>query len=362
MAQNLVSVIVPTFNRAYCLCRALDSALGQTHARVEVIVVDDGSTDATQQILRQRYGGEPRVRYVHQPNAGVVAARNAGLELSRGDYVALLDSDDSWFPWKLELQLACMRSRPEIGMVWSDMEAIDPGGRVTSRAFLRTMYHAYRWFPSPQSLFGAGAGRPVSELAPALVGGAGGSFWAGDIFTQMILGNLVHTSTVLLRRERLQQVVRFNPELKVSGEDYDFHLRTCRAGPVGFIEAATIQYQVGMPDRLTRPECKVFAAMNCLRTVEPMIRTERRRIHLSERAIARRLAEIHEWAGEAHWAAGDRRLARRHFRRSLGYVAGQPRAWRMFIGSFVPPRVYDTIRDAARFIGLRKTAPAAVPP
>ena len=68
----------------------------------------------------------------------------------------------------------------------------------------------------------------------------------------MIMGNLVHTSTVLIRRERLEKVRGFNEELRISGEDYDFHLRTCREGPVGFIDLATIRYQTGMPDRLTR--------------------------------------------------------------------------------------------------------------
>src|SRR6185436_10196720 len=114
MQAPLVSVVVPTYNRAYCLARTIDSALGQTHPSVEVIVVDDGSVDETAEMVAARYGSDARVRLIRQANAGVSAARNTGLRVARGDYVALLDSDDVWEPWKLELQVACMRARPEV--------------------------------------------------------------------------------------------------------------------------------------------------------------------------------------------------------------------------------------------------------
>ena len=109
MQAPLVSVVVPTYNRAYCLARTIDSALGQTHPSVEVIVVDDGSVDETAEMVAARYGSDARVRLIRQANAGVSAARNTGLRVARGDYVALLDSDDVWEPWKLELQVACMQ-------------------------------------------------------------------------------------------------------------------------------------------------------------------------------------------------------------------------------------------------------------
>ena len=98
MSRKLVSVITPTFNRAYCLGRAIDSALGQTHQPVEVVVADDGSTDGTGDMIARVYGKDPRVRYVFQENRGVSAARNLGLATVRGDFVAFLDSDDVWKP------------------------------------------------------------------------------------------------------------------------------------------------------------------------------------------------------------------------------------------------------------------------
>src|SRR5947207_692803 len=116
MDEPLVSIVVPTYNRAYCLPRTIDSALAQTYASVEVIVVDDGSKDDTAALVRARYGSDGRVQMISQQNAGVAAARNTGMAAARGDYVALLDSDDVWQPWKLELQMACMRAHPDVGM------------------------------------------------------------------------------------------------------------------------------------------------------------------------------------------------------------------------------------------------------
>src|SRR4051794_33477996 len=100
MSTSTVSVVIPTFNRAYCLRRAIDSALGQTWSDLEVVIIDDGSTDDTRQVIDDSHRADGRVKYHYQDNGGVVAARNRGLALAAGGYVALLDSDDIWFPWK----------------------------------------------------------------------------------------------------------------------------------------------------------------------------------------------------------------------------------------------------------------------
>src|SRR5215468_9618488 len=165
MSEDLVSVVIPSYNRAYCVATTIDSALAQTHANMEVLLVDDGSKDCTRELLAERYRGEPRVRYIHQANAGVSAARNHGLGLARGQYIALLDSDDIWLPWKLEAQLRCLDALPTAGMIWTDMDAIGPDGQLLHRRYLTRMYSSYRKFTRDQ-LFRES--RPLSSIEPRL--------------------------------------------------------------------------------------------------------------------------------------------------------------------------------------------------
>jgi len=112
----LVSVIVPVFNGEAYLDEALASLPGQAGGRTEVIVVDDGSTDGTADVVRTRHGD---LHYHYQENAGVGAARNAGLRRARGAFIAFLDADDYWLPGKLERQLAVFRDQPETDAVFS---------------------------------------------------------------------------------------------------------------------------------------------------------------------------------------------------------------------------------------------------
>jgi glycosyltransferase involved in cell wall biosynthesis len=347
MSNELVSVVIPTYNRAYCVGRAIDSVLAQTHRNVDVLVIDDGSTDDTARQIHARYGHELRVRYFWQANRGVSEARNTGLRNVRGEFVALLDSDDIWHPWKLEAQLAAFRNLPEVGMIWTDMEAIDPEGNVFDPRHLKTMYDAYQRF-SEDDLFTSRY--PLSNFAPQLGRLArDATVFVGDIFSQMIAGSLVHTSTVLLRRERLNKVGFFNPELRYLGEDFDFHLRTCREGPVALIDVSSIQYQRGLGDHLTRPEHRVHLALHFLKVILPYIQNDRDRIHLSDETIDSILSETHQWIGEAALNAGKMDLAREHLWECLRKNWFQPHNAGLFLMSCLPSGVESAVRRGYRF-------------
>ena len=350
--QPLVSVIIPTYNRAYCLARAVDSALAQTHRKIEVLVIDDGSTDGTREMIGSRYGEDGRVRYLPQANRGVSNARNTGLAAARGEFAALLDSDDLWMPWKIELQVACMEHFPEVGMIWTDMQAIDPDGKVFNPRYIRTMYSSYRVF-TLEELFPQSD--PLRAIAPALASQVGEArVHRGSIYSKMIMGSLVQTSTVLVRRERFTKVGGFKETSRGAGEDYDFHLRTCREGPVAFADLATIHYQRGMPDRLTRPENKVRIAQNFLDTILPLIRTTRAEIDLHDHMIDAVLADAYGWIASAQFECGDMREARGNLIRSLRHDPRQPRALLLLASSFVPTGPLASMRAGWR--GLKHMA------
>src|SRR3954447_14398775 len=106
-----VSVVIPAYNSAWCIDHAIDSVLAQTYHDYEIIVVDDGSTDETRDVV-QRYG--IAVRLVCKPNGGMSSARNRGISEARGRYIAFLDSDDRWLPTKLALQVALLDTHPDV--------------------------------------------------------------------------------------------------------------------------------------------------------------------------------------------------------------------------------------------------------
>lgn len=118
----LVSAIIPTYNYGRFVARAIDSVLAQSHSPLECIVVDDGSTDDTPQVLA-RYGD--RIRAIRQDNRGLSAARNAGIRAARGSYIALLDADDAWKPAKIARQVAVLEAQPDVGAVGCAFEVGD---------------------------------------------------------------------------------------------------------------------------------------------------------------------------------------------------------------------------------------------
>jgi glycosyltransferase involved in cell wall biosynthesis len=129
-----VSVVIPVYNGAATIGRALESIFAQTFTDNEIIVVDDGSTDRTRAILEQ-YGD--RVRLVVQPNCGPAAARNNGARHSSGEYLAFLDADDVWMPRKLELTVAAMLADPDAALVYSDMIVVNEAGEGFRRSHIR---------------------------------------------------------------------------------------------------------------------------------------------------------------------------------------------------------------------------------
>ena len=116
-APMYISVVIPSYNRARTLGRALDSVLAQSSPAHKIIIVDDGSSDGTARLLQREY---PQARYFYQRHRGVSAARNHGIRKARGTWIALLDSDDAWLARKLESQITALRANPGYSIVHSD--------------------------------------------------------------------------------------------------------------------------------------------------------------------------------------------------------------------------------------------------
>lgn len=309
---DLVSVIIPTYNRALICKRAVESVLAQTHGNVEIVVVDDGSKDNTREVI---IGLDDRVKYIYQANAGVSAARNTALEAASGDYIAFLDSDDAWLPWKLEAQLSVLRAFPQAGMVWTDMMAVDENDTVLHETYLKKMYSAYTYFNRETHFQKSRDLSDVWKRCPNAYSNR--KCYAGDIFSWMYMGNLVHTSTVLLRGDRQKKVGYFDVDLIKSGEDYDYHFRTCREGDVAYLDAASILYRIGSVDQLTEKQHMIWIARNNLKTVNKMLLVARNEIDLPWQMIRSHLAWSYAWVGYMEFDENSFKAARTNFVRSL---------------------------------------------
>lgn len=345
-SSALVSVIIPTYDRSLDCLRAVESVLSQTHSNIEVLVVDDGSTDDTADVFRRL--GDPRVRYIQQDNAGVSAARNTGFAHARGEYIALLDSDDTWLPWKLEIQLKAFARFPGAGMVWTDMSAVDREGMVLHDSYLTRMYDAYRYFRRDEHFRESIDVRDLWNECPVELPGR--KCYTGYIFPWMFMGNLVHTSTVLLSRKRRDAVGNFDTDLKKSGEDYDYHFRTCREGDVAYVDLSSIRYRIGAEDQLTMDRYNLFMARNDLATITRMWDQSKDHIPLPEALIRRRFADSHEWVGMAEFP-GNLIKARAHLGASLRFRPLQPKVLAYLMLSFLPKSAVEYLRRLKNFIG-----------
>jgi glycosyltransferase involved in cell wall biosynthesis len=183
----LVSAVVATYNRVDLVAQTLDSILAQSYPNLEVIVVDDGSTDGTGEMIPERYGD--RVRYFHQDNAGPSAARNRGIEQARGEYIAFLDDDDLWLPTKIEQQVAALERAPDCAVCYTRCGVLTSDGRQTEEIYA------------------------VSDEGRS-----------GDVFSLVLRRTAMLLPTVLVRRAALDEVGVFDPALAI-GEDTDLFLR-----------------------------------------------------------------------------------------------------------------------------------------
>lgn len=222
--KPFVSVIVPTFNRENVICRCLDSVLRQTFVNYEVLVVDDASDDNTLNLVKQYSGQDRRVRYIRKTtNRGVQVARNTGMQLAKGDFIAFLDADDEWFPEKLEKQVNQFQELPEdVALIHCGTEVVNQDRKSHVR-------------------------RPLNR---------------GYIFQDLIVrGNvIVATSSVIIRYDVISTIGLFDetiPEI----EDYEYWIRISRLYKVDFIEDILVRKHHNMSQKkLSRLKSKRRAA------------------------------------------------------------------------------------------------------
>lgn len=216
-ANPLISIITPTYNRADFIEQAVDSVLGQTYANFELLIVDDGSTDNTRELLAPALE-DPRVYYFHQENQGQSVARNLALSHAKGDFVCFLDSDNYWPTGKLEHQVELFRQHPDYDVIYGDIIVIDEKGEEVSRKNMKR--------------------------------------YSGHIARYMIRDNCVSMNTAMARRRCFNELGAMSGERRVA-DDYDLWLRFSARFRFLYVPEFFAYYRV-MDDQISSDKTRRF--------------------------------------------------------------------------------------------------------
>jgi glycosyltransferase involved in cell wall biosynthesis len=260
-SMPLVSVVTPTYNRADSLGRAIESVINQTLTDWELIVVDDGSTDSTTELVTQRYARDPRVKLIRQENQGVSGARNTGLHVSAGKYIAFLDSDDEYLPHHLELEAAFLESHPEENFVSAELwEDFGHGAFVK-----HYQIEIGTWYPEVARLIGSRdldlpAGEtddymrvyqtrePIGEWGRKIVERLpyeNARLYRGNIYERLRWGYLLCAQPSMITRRALSEVGKFDPRV-YAAQDFGFMAEFCRRYTANYLSIPVcIKHELG---------------------------------------------------------------------------------------------------------------------
>lgn len=294
----LVSIVIPAYNSQEHIAKAVQSALKQTYQPVEVIVVDDGSSDGTEEVLR---GFGDKIRYIRKENGGPASARNAGIQAASGEYVAFLDGDDIWYPDKLRKQMPLFRE--DTGLIYGRLDPFDESGVIEKKR------------------------RPLVR---------------GEALKRLFAKNFISTSTVVVKKEHLERAGLFDedPEL-ISVEDYDMWLRVAALTKIDFVDEALTKYR-RHPSGISK---NYYRSYNGERKVlNKNLALVEQRYPEVRGEFKKRLAKLFYEFGYDLFASGDLSGARGEFWKSIKCCPGNLRVWTYYFFCSLGPGFVGAVK------------------
>lgn len=296
-SQPLVSIIIPTYNCGKFLAQGIRSVLNQEYPHKEVIVIDDGSTDNTQDIL-QTFGDA--ITVFHQENAGAAVARNTGLQYAKGEYLAFLDADDLWLPGKLTAQVNYLETHPQVGMVYTNwLVWVDNGTND--------------YQPAPAT----------SSLQEGLLIDKEQSGW---VYHLLLFDSIVHTITVLVRKNVAQQVGTFDAFLR-NGQDYDYWIRASRVTEIHKLSTPFAVYRLHSENNTTKPKAVNYEYEVVKRAVDRWGLIGPDGSTADPQMLRRRMAKLCFNFGYLHYWKGDKTIAHQSFKECLRHWPFAIKGW-----------------------------------
>lgn len=273
-----VSVIIPYYNGGEFIKDTLESILNQTYRNYEIIVVDDGSTDGSTDNSKGVLDSfKDKIRYFYQANEGISGARNRAIKESKGEYIALLDQDDIWYPEKLEKQVEVMNQNLDAGIVYSDCYYVNKKGDILYRVFEKQ--RAY----------------------------------SGWIFKNLFIENFIPIPTVLIRKKILDEVGLFDKRYSFA-EEYELFLRIARIYPVEYIDEPLAGYRIHDKNLSKNIE---KGLREDIMVKEEMMRTYPDEIFPIQNQVKLELAKFYYQLGRIYKREKKNDIARKNFLKSI---------------------------------------------
>ncbi len=305
-----ISVVIPAYNSRAFIPDAIDSVLGQTYRDFEIIIVDDGSTDAIGELIEARY---PDARCLRIEHGGPSRARNTGIRNARGEFIAFLDADDIWLPTKLEKQIEYFDGHPDVAMVFTENHYFDDSGTID-----------YSFKLDKRILM------------------------KGNVPANIFLYSGVATPTVIVRKNVFDEVGYFDEELSIA-EDDNLWIRISSKYEVGLIDEILVKIRRNHASLTTD-------ILGVIRGVEKNIELLKTKYRcLDQRMqpiIAKKISILHNNMGYYYFRNGELKAARSEYRKSLQHDPGNFNSCRYLIFSLLPTGLVDAIRRSKRKLSL----------
>ncbi len=312
-SMPLVSIIVPAFNCADYITDSIESALEQDYPNKEIIVIDDGSTDSTPEVLS---GFDGKITLIQQQNSGSAVARNTGIQAAKGDFIAFLDSDDLWFPGKLTLQVEYLNAHPDIGLVYHDWMVWEMNQEGT-----------YPPLCAPE----LPVGKPETDNSNS-----------GWIYERLFSESIIHTTSAMLRRDLVEKAGLFDTELR-KGQDYEYWFRISRYTRVSKLKAVLSAYRINPQSVTCRPSTVNYAALVIEKVLSRWGRTGPDDIEVPRSLIRRRLATVWFDYAYLHYRQGNPWIATRAFSQAIFNAPFRIKSW-----IYLPLSAGKGLRDALK--------------
>jgi glycosyltransferase involved in cell wall biosynthesis len=331
-----VSIVIPAYNSADTIIETIQSIFNQTFSNYEIIIIDDGSTDDTKQVL------EPymhKIEYYAQRNQGQSAARNEGIQKAKGDFIAFLDDDDLLHPDNLKIKLGILKKHPEIGAVFSDFRLFNKDNFITPKSPLDFYKSLKRYKKDVADIFREKKRLRLTEKFEV-------EYFYGNIFDDLFMGNFILTSSFIARKKFADEIGWFKPDIRAQ-EDYEFYLRFSKKHPMAFVNETLVDYRRG--DNQLTGHSYMEPITKSVVTIIDQYRDEfskRGEIKIFKKRKAGSLVRL----SEVYLGKGLKSEARNIIRESIRLNPCLMRNYLNLIVSYIPVRLFSLIRTKKKLL------------